>query len=398
MSDKTTTAERKKIISPSFIAMGLNEWNGVWMNRQQLMSRVGQTYPVIYSNGGWFSWERKKALKCSTFSGEFIPSDNVVVDRSPTSLLRIPRIPFIDNIVLSLLGKRLNRALRRMNSSGTRILYIFHPSFVDYIDRIEHDILVYHCYDNFAQMHGSDSIKLLEEEAKLCSCADFIFTSSEGTRERFDSIYNRSDSIFLPNGVDFKLFDAASHNKPSFLKLEAIPEKKVGYVGSINDKLDISLIDELTERMKDVAFVFVGRVNNLPQNLSLIWERIITKPNVAYFPPCSQKEVPCVLKSMDVNAIYYDLNDSGFAKDGYPLKLHECLASGKPLVSSNLRAVREFSDSVLIAESIDDWEKKIRQAINTPDAAPASESVRIKVASENSWDQRVLSIFKHLKL
>jgi hypothetical protein len=100
---------------------------------------------------------------------------------------------------------------------------------------------------------------------------------------------------------------------------------------------------------------------------------------------------------MDVNCLYYNVNDSGFAKDGYPLKLHECLASGSPLVSAGLRSVCEFKDDVLIAGDYEDWVTKIKQAIETPNVSPSNEKDRINVAMENSWDERVSVILKVLQ-
>jgi len=31
------------------LAFGLNAWDGQWMNRQHLLSRIGRRFPVLYS-------------------------------------------------------------------------------------------------------------------------------------------------------------------------------------------------------------------------------------------------------------------------------------------------------------------------------------------------------------
>ncbi len=385
-----------QIVNPSFIALGLNDWDGMWMNRQQFMSRIGKKHPVIYSNGGWFSWDRQKAFNESTLTGRFDHKDNVFVDSSPAGLMRVPKLPLLEKVALKQLGKRLHKKANSISVEGTRILYIFHPSFVDYIDHIPHDVLIYHCYDNFAQMHNSDALKLNRDERMLLSRADYIFTSSEGTRDRFAEDHGRTDTLFLPNGVDFPMFNEASSDMPDFLLLEGMPEKRVGYVGSINDKLDISLIDQLSDRLTDVSFVFVGRANNHSDEIAALWKKITNKSNVIHYPSCERTVVPSVLKSMDANCLYYDMNDQGFARDGYPLKLHECLASGKPTISAGLRSVKAFERVVLIAETVDEWEKSIRHALSMPEHAPSDTQKRIEVAYENSWDNRVTDLLGHL--
>lgn len=94
------------VMSHVFMVLAPNKWNSLWMNRQQLMSRIGKKYPVIYSNGPYFSWERKEAMSESTLRGSFHKQDNVILDTSPLMMMRFPIIPKLDEFIVKGNAKR----------------------------------------------------------------------------------------------------------------------------------------------------------------------------------------------------------------------------------------------------------------------------------------------------
>ena len=71
----------------------------------------------------------------------------------------------------------------------------------------------------------------------------------------------------------------------------------------------------------------------------------------------------------------------------YPLKLHEYLASGKPVVGTNLDVLQEFQSVVAIAETAEDWLRALSAAVDAGGTGTKHE--RQNVALQNSWDSRV---------
>jgi hypothetical protein len=70
----------------------------------------------------------------------------------------------------------------------------------------------------------------------------------------------------------------------------------------------------------------------------------------------------------------------------YPLKLHEYLASGRPVVSSPVRSVLEFADVVALARRPDEWTDAIRAALEPGAYTAERRAARQAVARRHDWE------------
>ncbi len=94
----------------------------------------------------------------------------------------------------------------------------------------------------------------------------------------------------------------------------------------------------------------------------------------------------------DVCTIPFKVND--FTMKIYPTKFHQYLAAGKPVVSSPLPDLQAFKPWVDFYTDATEMEEKIDRAIREDSKEKASE--RRRVASENTWDERVKSMVEIL--
>ena len=86
----------------------------------------------------------------------------------------------------------------------------------------------------------------------------------------------------------------------------------------------------------------------------------------------------------DVCIMPYLMDD--YTKYIYPLKMHEYLASGRPVISSPICSVEEFRDVITVSGTCSEWTHAIERAISPGQDTPAQCSKRQEVAREHDWD------------
>jgi len=81
----------------------------------------------------------------------------------------------------------------------------------------------------------------------------------------------------------------------------------------------------------------------------------------------------------------YCLNEA--TRNIYPLKLHEYMATGKPVVSTAIEAVKSFRELMYVAESPADFLQCVQRALLEAD--PQFADRRRNCARGHSWEAHV---------
>jgi glycosyltransferase involved in cell wall biosynthesis len=76
----------------------------------------------------------------------------------------------------------------------------------------------------------------------------------------------------------------------------------------------------------------------------------------------------------------------------YPMKLHEYLASGRPVVATPIRTIREFADFVELARTVDEWSNAIQRNLSADANTDDNRQRRQRIASRYDWDEIVWRI------
>jgi len=235
-------------------------------------------------------------------------------------------------------------------------------------------ILIYHCYDEieaatWLKKHGG------KHEKVLMKMADAVITTSEGLYNKKKVLANRC--YLVKNAVNFDLFKTG---KPATTQQN---QKVIGYIGSIDERLDYDLLTFLFESMPDYKFRFIGRYDYEKGR------KILDKyPNVELKGPHPVSQLPEFLKEFSAGIIPFALND--FNKGIYPLKINEYLAAGLPVVMTSFAIVDEFRPVAGIAENAEHFRQLLEIMILENDEN--KQDLRIQFASENSWESRIEQI------
>jgi glycosyltransferase involved in cell wall biosynthesis len=367
------------------LALAPNFWDDQWMNRQQILSRLAKHHDVLYSNGPWSAWDRHhERFRTSSWTGSFEARDGVLVDRPSKLLLSWPTHPAADRAAASLAVARWRRQLARMGN-GPIVAYLFHPTYLRYAERLHPDFLIYSPYDLFSRMPGWTAEQSANEQRLLELCT-LVITSSEPTRA---ALQPKTDKpVFcVPNGADAAHFEAGSKQPPP-PDLASIPRPRIGYVGSVNRKIDFALIASLALREPGWQFVFIGPEGNLDDLTRMGVNRCKALTNVHFLPSRPVSDLPRCMGGLDVGLLCYRRDT--WMEFGFPLKLFEYLAAGLPVVSKPLPSVMDHREFLELAEDESSWHDAIAKALNghgrsTPEARRAE-------AWRNTWDSRVATI------
>ncbi len=211
------------------------------------------------------------------------------------------------------------------------------PNACDWMGRFGERLKIYYCVDDFSQWPGMNRKTILEMEKSLLGKIDlFVATSEKLYAEKKPK---GIPSLLLPHGVDVKHFEQARSSFNEKEKKEWAPT--IGYFGLMDERLDFDLITSLVTQRPHWKWVFLGPTQFFPRQLK-------EKKNVICRPSVEYSVLPEHLKAIDILFLPYKINSLTQALN--PLKLRECLATGKPVVSVPLPEVTPYAEWVQIGK------------------------------------------------
>jgi len=276
--------------------------------------------------------------------------------------------------------KRLNKQLDRLSLKNV-VLWSYTPTLTSVFGQLKESCSVFDAVDNWLEHSAYRNLvnKLKVNYQIIRYKADLIFTTSPALVEFFD---RARGCRFVPNGVNLEHL-----NKPAKLvgrDILDLPKPIIGYVGVIQeDRIDISLIEQLAKDQPNRSFVFIGPVwSSLKQ---VIKDRLLVLPNIYFLGYKSSQELPAYLKQFDVAIIPHLVND--FTRSTNPMKVYEYLAVGKPVVATPAAGLELFSQEVYLAATPADFGAAINKALL--ENSPAEVSRRQAVVADHTWRKRV---------
>ena len=271
---------------------------------------------------------------------------------------------FIKNAIL--------KAMKTIGMTTPTVVNAFNPSLGNLLaGKLNESKLIYYCYDDigaatWASRHGE------RLETTFLKKTDAIIVTSQGL---FDKKSKQNTSCFLiKNGVDYDLF---SQQTSSLLSIPLEKDKKtIGYLGSVDERVDYDLLEKLISTTPQYHYVFVGRVTQ-----SAYEKRLSAFPNVIIVGSQLPVTLPAWVQKFDVCLIPFVKNE--LTKGIYPLKINEYLAAGKPVVATRFADLSDFESVVHIADDDNAFLQLAQGDYSNTDSA------RLKhFASQNSWTAR----------
>lgn len=300
---------------------------------------------------------------------------------------------------------KLNKILSiidRQTSALRRIVWSCFPMFVDYFstknkDGIKADLTVFDAVDNWIEHPSFKNYKkrLKENYQIISQKSDLIFVVSDNLLAFFKSFGRQKDLYWISNGVDNEHF-RQSIIKPNDLK--KIPRPIIGYVGIIQQRLDIDLLDYLAQKNPDKSFVLIGPLWPVYfrhwRRPAVEIKRLKKHRNVYLLGARPYALTPAYIKSFDVAISPHKLDS--FIKSTNSLKILEYLACGRPVVTTPTSGAERFSHLVYIAIDYEDFDKKINQALLKTNDVKLRQQMAEQMEQQD-WSIKFKEIMKIIK-
>jgi glycosyltransferase involved in cell wall biosynthesis len=364
------------------VAIVPDKWGPQWMDRHYVVHRLAGYFHVVWMyEPGWR--ECLSALR----PGSVEPPDS---SNRPASLhvyrpeYWLPRLNRPAWLAKFTSRQRLKHACNLLRAQGCTnlVLYLWRPEFADALDLVAHDFSIYQVNDEYS--FTSTEVPVSAAEQRLLKSVGQVILTSPALMEKRGGFNPNTE--FVPMGVDYSKF-ATPVPEPEDLR--SIPHPRIGYMGYLKRQLDWSLLFALTVVHPEWSFVFVGSRRSYPE-LDGILNQLSARPNVYFLGGKPTECLGAYPQHFDTCIMPYQLDD--YTKYVYPLKLHEYLASGKPVVSSSIRSVEDFQHVVTLANSREEWSNAIERALSDEGNTPNRRAERQAVAREYDWDPLVYKI------
>jgi UDP-galactopyranose mutase len=226
----------------------------------------------------------------------------------------------------------LQRALLHDMFSDNRIedfvAWYYTPMALNFSSGINPSLTVYDCMDELSAFAGAPP-SMRRNEQILFEKADLVFT---GGPSLFESKQAKHPSVHLfPSSVDVGHFAKALTAQTEPADQRGIPFPRLGYIGVIDERMDLELLENLAGSRSDWQIVMVGPIAKIdPATLP-------RAANIHYLGMKSYGDLPAYLSGWDVALLPFAQNPS--TRFVSPTKTPEYLAAGRPVVSTPIRDV-----------------------------------------------------------
>jgi glycosyltransferase involved in cell wall biosynthesis len=362
-------------------------WGAAYMPRHRVMTLLARYFNVVWMEPprGWREWwlGEKSAWPVVNPRVPDAPGFRICSPGRWLPELYRPRA-----LGLLLRRLRLRQAARQVRRAGARrlLLYLWRPEFEYALDLMPGTPSCYHIDDEYT--FSDVDLPIPDDERRLLRDAGQVIIHSPGLLQKKGHVNPRT--IFVPNGVDYRAYATPAPEPPD---LRAVPHPRAGYVGLLKPQLDFGLLLQLAQRQRGWSFVLVGPKGVLGAKRPLV-ERLEREPNVHLLGGKTVEELPAYTQHFDVGMMCYEVND--YTNYIYPLKLHEYLACGLPVVASPIRTLLDFGSVITLARTPDEWSAALEAARAPGVSAAEAVEARRSVARQHDWSSLVAKVARSL--
>jgi glycosyltransferase involved in cell wall biosynthesis len=227
-------------------------------------------------------------------------------------------------------------------------LVMTYPHYLFLRDLVRPDHHIYYNIDDYTLYwpHHADRIRALERQAAREADVTVCVSQLRAEELRVEVPEAAHKIRHLPHGAPSGMIPerACARPAPAPEDIASLQRPLLGYVGSLEDRVDWDLLSRLSADLPRASIVLVGRTG-APG--SEAWHqarmRCLARPNVHVLGWRPQESIHLYNRAFDVCLIPY-ATDHAFNRVCCPTKIMDYMGSGRPIVSTDLPECRLCTD------------------------------------------------------
>jgi glycosyltransferase involved in cell wall biosynthesis len=370
----------------TIVCLATQDWDAHWTPVQQVMSRMAPNSTVIYVEP-FRPLIRRLANRANGAKHLVPPKQPQLREVMPRLFVYRPNFPYLPFHLKSPMLAAANAPMYRAEIAGLLRkfggkrpwLWAFFAQCLSVLDlKFEH--VIYDCVDDwpafFPDAREKQSVAGIDDA--LSCAAEMVFVGSDPLKEKKAPLNPKT--FVVNHAADIRHFSKAADPLTVVpADLAQIPHPRIGFVGMVDPvRFDSELLRRVAENPQYHLVIVGGILGGAERSLP-------AQPNVHLLGMKPLNELPGYLRGMDVCLMPYKLNDA--TRSIYPLKLHEYMATGKPVVATAIPAVEGFRDLIYVADNENQFVEQVDVALKEKD--PEIVLLRRACASEHSWEAHV---------
>ena len=317
-------APAEDIFPAELVVLSHLRWTFVWQRPQHIVSRLATA-----GETGRRTWFVEEPLPVPGLDAPRLRTE----DHGPVRRVWLevpgpdghvcysdPRAAGYEAMVVDLLGPSADRAA-----------WLYTPMALPMAQALTPSVLVYDVMDDLASFKGAPSELVLRQRQAL-KVADVVFTGGRSLQRGI--VQRRPEGTHcFPSGVDPDHYASAIGLRT--------PEgtQVAGYVGVIDERLDLQLVADLAAALPEWEIRMVGPV------LKIDADSLPRADNITYPGSARYDDLPDVMAGFDVALMPFAMNEA--TRSISPTKTLEYLAAGLPVVSTRVPdVVADFGELV----------------------------------------------------
>ncbi|MGC1630659.1 MAG: glycosyltransferase [Gelidibacter sp.] len=335
-------------------------WDFVYQRPQHIISRLSLHYKILVVE------EPYESDHNIGYEMEFISSQLTILK---------PKVGYISDIA---------KVFETLEIKSAPIVWFYSAAFVEFIDLLKPRTVIYDCMDELSQFKGASNT-IRNQEKTLLEQADIVFT---GGKSLYEAKSKQALNVYcFPSSVDETHFKSPNDDISIPSDIKNIAQPIVGYIGVIDERIDLELIASTAMQKPEISFVMIGPIAKIEEH------DLPRAENIHYLGMKSYGELPHYLKVFKIAMMPFALNEA--TEYISPTKTLEYMAANKPIISTAIKdVVSDYSEAVTIIKNADEFYQAIDCILTYK---THNQNTYEKILKQTSWDATVSKMMTIIK-